>query len=167
MLGLLSFLVFHVRIDRERVAMVKFLVIKERKNVQEMYLKQAKTISLIIALLSLLQALLAIIGFVSVLLTLPAMKVSQTIIREALINTSINIICFLLFTVLFFVVYRRLRKGVTTSIIVQFLYIAYMIFSVILGIVNGGFSLQGVLVPLMLIILGIASAYSIKKVERH
>ncbi|MBC1520973.1 hypothetical protein HB912_04815 [Listeria aquatica] len=134
---------------------------------QEMYLKQAKTISLIIALLSLLQALLAIIGFVSVLLTLPAMKVSQTIIREALINTSINIICFLLFTVLFFVVYRRLRKGVTTSIIVQFLYIAYMIFSVILGIVNGGFSLQGVLVPLMLIILGIASAYSIKKVERH
>nr|WP_115752487.1 hypothetical protein [Listeria kieliensis] len=134
---------------------------------QEMYLKQAKTVSLIIALLSLLQALLAVIGFVSVLLTLSTVKVSQAVIRGALMNTSINIICFLLFTVLFFVVYARLRKGVTTSIIIQILYIAYMIFSVILSIVKGGFSLQGILVPLMLIVLGIASAYSVKKVERH
>ncbi len=36
-----------------------------------------------------------------------------------------------------------------------------------LSIVKGGFSLQGILVPLMLIVLGIASAYSVKKVERH
>ncbi|WP_246215525.1 hypothetical protein [Listeria valentina] len=132
-----------------------------------MYIKQAKTVSLIIALLSLLQALLAVIGFVSVQLTLSTVKVSQAVIRGALINTSINIICFLLFTILFFIVYTRLRKGVTTSIIVQILYIAYMIFSVILSIAKGGFSLQGILIPLMLIVLGIASAYFVKKVERH
>ncbi|WP_254259761.1 hypothetical protein [Listeria fleischmannii] len=75
---------------------------------QPIYLKQAKSITLIIAFVSLLQALLAIIGVMTVALTIPdqeKLNLTDTIIRRALLNTSINAIFFVIFTILFFVAF--------------------------------------------------------------
>lgn len=41
-----------------------------------------------------------------------------------------------------------------------------MVFSVVLSGVNGGFSLSGLLIPLMLILLTIAGIFSVKKWEQ-
>ncbi|EUJ32847.1 hypothetical protein MFLO_06149 [Listeria floridensis FSL S10-1187] len=136
---------------------------------KETYLKQAKTTTIIVALISLLQALLAITGFVTVLLSInerETLKLTEKMIRSALLNTSINVIFFVLFTVLFLLAYRRLKKQLSVKLFVYYLYIAFMVFSVVLSGVNGGFSLSGLLIPLMLILLTIAGIFSVKKWEQ-
>lgn len=142
---------------------------KERAVLKETYLKQAKTTTIIVALISLLQALLAITGFVTVLLSInerETLKLTEKMIRSALLNTSINVIFFVLFTVLFLLAYRRLKKQLSVKLFVYYLYIAFMVFSVVLSGVNGGFSLSGLLIPLMLILLTIAGIFSVKKWEQ-
>ncbi|WP_162859579.1 hypothetical protein [Listeria goaensis] len=128
----------------------------------EIYLKQAKTTTIIIALVSILQAILAIVGLVTVVLVIPnqeELKLTQAVIRTALVNTSINVIFFVLFSVLFLLAYRRLRKGLLVRVRLYMFYIVFMILSIILGMVNGGFNLSSLLIPGMLILLSVIAIF--------
>ncbi|WP_255377901.1 MULTISPECIES: hypothetical protein [unclassified Listeria] len=132
----------------------------------EIYLKQAKTTTIIIALVSILQAILAIVGLVTVVLVIPnqeELKLTQAVIRTALVNTSINVIFFVLFSVLFLLAYRRLRKGLLVRVRLYMFYIVFMILSIILGMVNGGFNLSSLLIPGMLILLSVIAISSLRK----
>ncbi|SQC65353.1 Uncharacterised protein [Listeria fleischmannii subsp. fleischmannii] len=104
---------------------------------QNMYLKQAKSITLIIAFVSLLQALLAVIGVITVALTIPdqdKLNLTDAIIRRALLNTSINAIFFVIFTILFFVAFKRLKNGLQVGALVYVSYIIFMVVSICLAL---------------------------------
>lgn len=136
---------------------------------QAIYLKQAKSITLIIAFVSLLQALLAIIGVMTVALTIPdqeKLNLTDTIIRRALLNTSINAIFFVIFTILFFVAFKRLKNGLQVGALIYVSYIIFMVVSILLGIIGSGFNLGSLLISLMLILLTGIALYSVKKGEQ-
>ncbi|KMT60765.1 hypothetical protein X560_0456 [Listeria fleischmannii 1991] len=135
---------------------------------QNMYLKQAKSITLIIAFVSLLQALLAVIGVITVALTIPdqdKLNLTDAIIRRALLNTSINAIFFVIFTILFFVAFKRLKNGLQVGALVYVSYIIFMVVSILFGIIGSGFNLGSLLISLMLILLTGIALYSVKKGE--
>ncbi len=134
----------------------------------EMYLKQAKTTTIIIALVSILQAILAIVGLITVVLVIPnqeTLKLTQSVIRTALFNTSINVVFFVLFSVLFLLAFRRLRKGLDVHVRLYIFYIVFMIVSIGLGMINGGFNLSSLLIPGMLILLSVIAISSLRKGE--
>lgn len=136
---------------------------------QPIYLKQAKSITLIIAFVSLLQALLAIIGVMTVALTIPdqeKLNLTDTIIRRALLNTSINAIFFVIFTILFFVAFKRLKNGLQVGALIYVSYIIFMVVSILFGIIGSGFNLGSLLISLMLILLTGIALYSVKKASR-
>ncbi|MBC1418389.1 hypothetical protein [Listeria fleischmannii] len=136
---------------------------------QPIYLKQAKSITLIIAFVSLLQALLAIIGVMTVALTIPdqeKLNLTDTIIRRALLNTSINAIFFVIFTILFFVAFKRLKNGLQVGALIYVSYIIFMVVSILFGIIGSGFNLGSLLISLMLILLTGIALYSVKKGEQ-
>ncbi|MBC1825440.1 hypothetical protein [Listeria seeligeri] len=133
-------------------------------------LNNTKNITLGIAIISTIQAVLSTISIVG-LFSLQQKKVvlanasATALVQNTIMTTTIMAVICVAFTIMLFLSYGKLRKGIIIPPLVYYLYIAFTILGVILSMINAGMNLISLILPAVLLALSISCILNLRRMR--
>ncbi|MBC1422839.1 hypothetical protein [Listeria seeligeri] len=133
-------------------------------------LNNTKNITLGIAIISTIQAVLSTISIVG-LFSLQQKKVvlanasATALVQNTIMTTTIMAVICVAFTIMLFLSYGKLRKGIIIPPLVYYLYIAFTILGVILSMINAGMNLISLILPAVLLALSVSCILNLRRMR--
>ncbi|MBC1472261.1 hypothetical protein [Listeria seeligeri] len=133
-------------------------------------LNNTKNITLGIAIISTIQAVLCTISIVG-LFSLQQKKVvlanasATALVQNTIMTTTIMAVICVAFTIMLFLSYGKLRKGIIIPPLVYYLYIAFTILGVILSMINAGMNLISLILPAVLLALSVSCILNLRRMR--
>ncbi|MBC6126417.1 hypothetical protein HB988_09725, partial [Listeria welshimeri] len=114
-----------------------------------------KNVTLGIAIVSAIQAVLSTISIVSLFGLQQRKEVlanahATAIVQNMIMTTTIMAVLCIAFTVMLFLSFNKLRKGIIITPIVYYLYIAFTILGIVLSMINSGVQVVSLILPAVL-----------------
>ncbi|MBF2458097.1 hypothetical protein [Listeria seeligeri] len=133
-------------------------------------LNNTKNITLGIAIISTIQAALSTISIVG-LFSLQQKKVvlanasATALVQNTIMTTTIMAVICVAFTIMLFLSYGKLRKGIIIPPLVYYLYMAFTILGVILSMINAGMNLISLILPAVLLALSVSCILNLRRMR--
>ncbi|MGC7132524.1 hypothetical protein AABM06_00445 [Listeria ivanovii] len=133
-------------------------------------LNNTKNITLGIAIISTIQAILSTISIVS-LFSLQQKKevlanASVTaLIQNTIMTTTIMAVVGVAITIMLFLSFVKLRKGIIVTLLVYYFYVAFTILGIILSLINTGMNFISLILPAVLLALSVSCILNLRRMK--
>ncbi|MBC1951825.1 hypothetical protein HCJ26_00400 [Listeria welshimeri] len=129
-----------------------------------------KNVTLGIAIVSAIQAVLSTISIVSLFGLQQRKEVlanahATAIVQNMIMTTTIMAVLCIAFTVMLFLSFNKLRKGIIITPIVYYLYIAFTILGIVLSMINSGVQVVSLILPAVLLALSIICILNLRRMR--
>ncbi|MBC1341574.1 hypothetical protein HCX58_11930 [Listeria welshimeri] len=129
-----------------------------------------KNITLGIAIVSAIQAVLSTISIVSLFGLQQRKEVlanahATAIVQNMIMTTTIMAVLCIAFTVMLFLSFNKLRKGIIITPIVYYLYIAFTILGIVLSMINSGVQVVSLILPAVLLALSVICILNLRRMR--
>lgn len=129
-----------------------------------------KNVTLGIAIVSAIQAVLSTISIVSLFGLQQRKEVlanahATAIVQNMIMTTTIMAVLCIAFTVMLFLSFNKLRKGIIITPIVYYLYIAFTILGIILSMINSGVQVVSLILPAVLLALSVICILNLRRMR--
>ncbi|MBC1478993.1 hypothetical protein IBB39_00300 [Listeria seeligeri] len=133
-------------------------------------LNNTKNITLGIAIISTIQAVLSTISIVGLFSLQQKKEVlanasATALVQNTIMTTTIMAVICVAFTIMLFLSYGKLRKGIIIPPLVYYLYIAFTILGVILSMINAGMNLISLILPAVLLALSVSCILNLRRMR--
>ncbi|MBC1941503.1 hypothetical protein HCJ18_04725 [Listeria seeligeri] len=133
-------------------------------------LNNTKNITLGIAIISTIQAVLSTISIVGLFSLQQKKEVlanasAMALVQNTIMTTTIMAVICVAFTIMLFLSYGKLRKGIIIPPLVYYLYIAFTILGVILSMINAGMNLISLILPAVLLALSVSCILNLRRMR--
>ncbi|WP_239254868.1 hypothetical protein [Listeria ilorinensis] len=140
------------------------------QETEETYLhKTTRYVTMTLAVISILQGLLAIIGLVAVnsMRNEIVAKLSEADFQKMILNSGLNTVAFLAIGGWLLLTFFKLKKDEKIIGIVYLVYIAYILFSVVMMFVKQTAQVGNLVIPFALIVFAALSFFSVRKMKKE
>ncbi|MBC1862145.1 hypothetical protein HCA36_00830 [Listeria welshimeri] len=129
-----------------------------------------KNVTLGIAIVSAIQAVLSTISIVSLFGLQQRKEVlanshATAIVQNMIMTTTIMAVLCIAFTVMLFLSFNKLRKGIIITPIVYYLYIAFTILGIVLSMINSGVQVVSLILPAVLLALSVICILNLRRMR--
>ncbi|MBF2485068.1 hypothetical protein [Listeria welshimeri] len=129
-----------------------------------------KNVTLGIAIVSAIQAVLSTISIVSLFGLQQRKEVLANahvtaIVQNMIMTTTIMAVLCIAFTVMLFLSFNKLRKGIIITPIVYYLYIAFTILGIVLSMINSGVQVVSLILPAVLLALSVICILNLRRMR--
>ncbi|MBC1281494.1 hypothetical protein HB768_00355 [Listeria welshimeri] len=129
-----------------------------------------KNVTLGIAIISAIQAVLSTISIVSLFGLQQRKEVlanahATAIVQNMIMTTTIMAVLCIAFTVMLFLSFNKLRKGIIITPIVYYLYIAFTILGIVLSMINSGVQVVSLILPAVLLALSVICILNLRRMR--
>ncbi|MBC1431104.1 hypothetical protein HB946_00355 [Listeria welshimeri] len=129
-----------------------------------------KNVTLGIAIVSAIQAVLSTISIVSLFGLQQRKEVlanahATAIVQNMIMTTTIMAVLCIAFTVTLFLSFNKLRKGIIITPIVYYLYIAFTILGIVLSMINSGVQVVSLILPAVLLALSVICILNLRRMR--
>ncbi|MBC2359196.1 hypothetical protein HBP70_04065 [Listeria welshimeri] len=129
-----------------------------------------KNVTLGIAIVSAIQAVLCTISIVSLFGLQQRKEVlanahATAIVQSMIMTTTIMAVLCIAFTVMLFLSFNKLRKGIIITPIVYYLYIAFTILGIVLSMINSGVQVVSLILPAVLLALSVICILNLRRMR--
>ncbi|MBF2578904.1 hypothetical protein [Listeria welshimeri] len=129
-----------------------------------------KNVTLGIAIVSAIQAVLSTISIVSLFGLQQRKEVlanahATAIVQNMIMTTTIMAVLCIAFTVMLFLSFNKLRKGIIITPIVYYLYIAFTILGIVLSMINSGVQVVSLILPVVLLALSVICILNLRRMR--
>ncbi|MBC2302936.1 hypothetical protein HCJ79_12815 [Listeria welshimeri] len=129
-----------------------------------------KNVTLGIAIVSAIQAILSTISIVSLFGLQQRKEVlanahTTAIVQNMIMTTTIMAVLCIAFTVMLFLSFNKLRKGIIITPIVYYLYIAFTILGIVLSMINSGVQVVSLILPAVLLALSVICILNLRRMR--
>ncbi|MBC1323464.1 hypothetical protein HB853_10930 [Listeria welshimeri] len=129
-----------------------------------------KNVTLGIAIVSAIQAVLSTISIVSLFGLQQRKEVlanahATAIVQNMIMTTTIMAVLCIAFTVILFLSFNKLRKGIIITPIVYYLYIAFTILGIVLSMINSGVQVVSLILPAVLLALSVICILNLRRMR--
>ncbi|MBF2639932.1 hypothetical protein IBB56_13105 [Listeria welshimeri] len=129
-----------------------------------------KNVTLGIAIVSAIQAVLSTISIVSLFGLQQRKEVlanahATAIVQNMIMTTTIMAVLCIVFTVMLFLSFNKLRKGIIITPIVYYLYIAFTILGIVLSMINSGVQVVSLILPAVLLALSVICILNLRRMR--
>lgn len=129
-----------------------------------------KNVTLGIAIVSAIQAVLSTISIVSLFGLQQRKEVlanahATAIVQNMIMTTTIMAVLCIAFTVMLFLSFDKLRKGIIITPIVYYLYIAFTILGIVLSMINSGVQVVSLILPAVLLALSVICILNLRRMR--
>ncbi|CAM2361154.1 hypothetical protein IA817_00360 [Listeria seeligeri] len=133
-------------------------------------LNNTKNITLGIAIISTIQAVLSTISIVGLFSLQQKKEVlanasATALVQNTIMTTTIMAVICVAFTIMLFLSYGKLRKGIIIPPLVYYLYVAFTILGVILSMINAGMNLISLILPAVLLALSVSCILNLRRMR--
>ncbi|MBC1288672.1 hypothetical protein HB782_06080 [Listeria welshimeri] len=129
-----------------------------------------KNVTLGIAIVSAIQAVLSTISIVSLFGLQQRKEVlanahATAFVQNMIMTTTIMAVFCIAFTVMLFLSFNKLRKGIIITPIVYYLYIAFTILGIVLSMINSGVQVVSLILPAVLLALSVICILNLRRMR--
>ncbi|MBC1320856.1 hypothetical protein HBP58_11215 [Listeria welshimeri] len=129
-----------------------------------------KNVTLGIAIVSAIQAVLSTISIVSLFGLQQRKEVlanahATAFVQNMIMTTTIMAVLCIAFTVMLFLSFNKLRKGIIITPIVYYLYIAFTILGIVLSMINSGVQVVSLILPAVLLALSVICILNLRRMR--
>ncbi|MBC1476908.1 hypothetical protein [Listeria welshimeri] len=129
-----------------------------------------KNVTLGIAIVSAIQAVLSTISIVSLFGLQQRKEVlanahATAIVQNMIMTTTIMAVLCIAFTIMLFLSFNKLRKGIIITPIVYYLYIAFTILGIVLSMINSGVQVVSLILPAVLLALSVICILNLRRMR--
>lgn len=133
-------------------------------------LNNTKNITLGIAIISTIQAVLSTISIVGLFSLQQKKEVlanasATALVQNTIMTTTIMAVICVAFTIMLFLSYGKLRKGIIIPPLVYYLYVAFTILGVILSMINAGMNFISLILPAVLLALSVSCILNLRRMR--
>lgn len=133
-------------------------------------LNNTKNITLGIAIISTIQAVLSTISIAGLFSLQQKKEVlanasATALVQNTIMTTTIMAVICVAFTIMLFLSYGKLRKGIIIPPLVYYLYIPFTILGVILSMINAGMNLISLILPAVLLALSVSCILNLRRMR--
>ncbi|MBC2018526.1 hypothetical protein [Listeria seeligeri] len=133
-------------------------------------LNNTKNITLGIAIISTIQALLSTISIIGLFSLQQKKEVlanasATALVQNTIMTTTIMAVICVAFTIMLFLSYGKLRKGIIIPPLVYYLYVAFTILGVILSMINAGMNFISLILPAVLLALSVSCILNLRRMR--
>ncbi|MBF2345810.1 hypothetical protein IA806_04390 [Listeria seeligeri] len=133
-------------------------------------LNNTKNITLGIAIISTIQAVLSTISIVGLFSLQQKKEVlanasATALVQNTIMTTTIMAVICVAFTIMLFLSYGKLRKGIIIPPLVYYLYVVFTILGVILSMINAGMNLISLILPAVLLALSVSCILNLRRMR--
>ncbi|MBC1548387.1 hypothetical protein HCJ28_00370 [Listeria sp. FSL L7-1434] len=129
-----------------------------------------KNITLGIAVVSTIQTVLSSFSIVSLFAIQQKKEVLANasvtaVVQNLIMTTTIMAVLCLAFTIILFLSFNKLRKGIVISPIVYYLYAAFTVLGVVLSMINSGVNFLSLILPAVLLALSVICILNLRRMK--
>ncbi|MDT0090966.1 hypothetical protein QJV36_06980 [Listeria marthii] len=133
-------------------------------------LNNTKNITLGIAIVSTIQTVLSSFSIVSLFAIQQKKEVLANasvtaVVQNLIMTTTIMAVLCLAFTIILFLSFNKLRKGIIISPIVYYLYAAFTVLGVVLSMINSGVNFLSLILPAILLALSVICILNLRRMK--
>lgn len=133
-------------------------------------LNNTKNITLGIAIVSTIQTVLSSFSIVSLFAIQQKKEVLANasvtaVVQNLIMTTTIMAVLCLAFTIILFLSFNKLRKGIVISPIVYYLYAAFTVLGVVLSMINSGVNFLSLILPTILLALSVICILNLRRMK--
>ncbi|EFR99928.1 hypothetical protein [Listeria seeligeri] len=133
-------------------------------------LNNTKNITLGIAIISTIQAVLSTISIIGLFSLQQKKEVlanasATALVQNTIMTTTIMAVICVAFTIMLFLSYGKLRKGIIIPPLVYYLYVAFTILGVILSMINAGMNFISLILPAVLLALSVSCILNLRRMR--
>ncbi|MBF2545930.1 hypothetical protein [Listeria seeligeri] len=133
-------------------------------------LNNTKNITLGIAIISTIQAVLSTISIIGLFSLQQKKEVlanasATALVQNTIMTTTIMAVICVAFTIMLFLSYGKLRKGIIIPPLVYYLYVAFTILGVILSMINAGMNFISLILPAVLLALSASCILNLRRMR--
>ncbi|MBC2329751.1 hypothetical protein QJV03_06820 [Listeria swaminathanii] len=133
-------------------------------------LNNTKNITLGIAIVSTIQTVLSSFSIVSLLAIQQKKEVLANasvtaVVQNLIMTTTIMAVLCIAFTIILFLSFNKLRKGIIISPIVYYLYAAFTVLGVVLSMINSGVNFLSLILPAVLLALSVICILNLRRMK--
>ncbi|EKZ4542336.1 MULTISPECIES: hypothetical protein [Listeria] len=133
-------------------------------------LNNTKNITLGIAIVSTIQTVLSSFSIVSLFAIQQKKEVLANasvtaVVQNLIMTTTIMAVLCLAFTIILFLSFNKLRKGIVISPIVYYLYAAFTVLGVVLSMINSGVNFLSLILPAILLALSVICILNLRRMK--
>ncbi|MBC1544111.1 hypothetical protein HCB33_00370 [Listeria sp. FSL L7-0233] len=133
-------------------------------------LNNTKNITLGIAVVSTIQTVLSSFSIVSLFAIQQKKEVLANasvtaVVQNLIMTTTIMAVLCLAFTIILFLSFNKLRKGIVISPIVYYLYAAFTVLGVVLSMINSGVNFLSLILPAVLLALSVICILNLRRMK--
>ncbi|WP_270995368.1 hypothetical protein [Listeria seeligeri] len=142
----------------------------EVKQEHARMLNNTKNITLGIAIISTIQAVLSTISIIGLFSLQQKKEVlanasATALVQNTIMTTTILAVICVAFTIMLFLSYGKLRKGIIIPPLVYYLYVAFTILGVILSMINAGMNFISLILPAVLLALSVSCILNLRRMR--
>ncbi|MBF2675141.1 hypothetical protein IBB80_07795 [Listeria marthii] len=133
-------------------------------------LNNTKNITLGIAIVSAIQTVLSSFSIVSLFAIQQKKEVLANanvtaVVQNLIMTTTIMAVVCIAFTIILFLSFNKLRKGIIISPIVYYLYAAFTVLGVVLSMINSGVNFLSLILPAILLALSVICILNLRRMK--
>ncbi|EFR87546.1 hypothetical protein IA759_09130 [Listeria marthii] len=133
-------------------------------------LNNTKNITLGIAIVSAIQTVLSSFSIVSLFAIQQKKEVLANanvtaVVQNLIMTTTIMAVLCIAFTIILFLSFNKLRKGIIISPIVYYLYAAFTVLGVVLSMINSGVNFLSLILPAILLALSVICILNLRRMK--
>lgn len=132
-------------------------------------LNNTKNITLGIAIISTIQAILSTISIVSLSLQQKKEVLANAsvtaLIQNTIMTTTIMAVVGVAITIMLFLSFVKLRKGIIVTPLVYYFYVAFTILGIILSLINTGMNFISLILPAVLLALSVSCILNLRRMK--
>ncbi|MDT0000043.1 hypothetical protein QJV15_03995 [Listeria cossartiae subsp. cayugensis] len=133
-------------------------------------LNNTKNITLGIAIVSAIQTVLSSFSIVSLFAIQQKKEVLANanvtaVVQNLIMTTTIMAVLCIAFTIILFLSFNKLRKGIIISPIVYYLYAAFTVLGVVLSMINSGVNFLSLILPAVLLALSVICILNLRRMK--
>lgn len=132
-------------------------------------LNNTKNVTLGIAIVSTIQAVLSAVSIVGLFALQQRKEVlanahATAVVQNTIMTTTIMAVICIAFTIMLFLSFNKLRKGIIITPLVYYLY-AFTILGVILSMINSGVNFVSLILPAVLLALSVTCILNLRRMR--
>ncbi|EDK4069481.1 hypothetical protein GGC09_12255 [Listeria monocytogenes] len=133
-------------------------------------LNNTKNVTLGIAIVSTIQAVLSAVSIVGLFALQQRKEVlanahATAVVQNTIMTTTIMAVICIAFTIMLFLSFNKLRKGIIITPLVYYLYTAFTILGVILSMINSGVNFVSLILPAVLLALSVTCILNLRRMR--
>ncbi|MBC2100738.1 hypothetical protein HCB11_00375 [Listeria marthii] len=133
-------------------------------------LNNTKNITLGIAIVSAIQTVLSSFSIVSLFAIQQKKEVLANanvtvVVQNLIMTTTIMAVLCIAFTIILFLSFNKLRKGIIISPIMYYLYAAFTVLGVVLSMINSGVNFLSLILPAILLALSVICILNLRRMK--